>query len=339
MLPWQEQLISSIHKIPMYFLRKVIFTGLILISWELNAQVALPTFQAVQYSISGTVTLTNCTSTGKSGPSQSDCNSEYSGTSLEGLITVTSGIQKWTVPYSTTYTIEAYGAEGGGSYGGKGAKMSGEFSLDQGDVIIILVGQKGLTSSPMSSGGGGTFVVKQSGSTYSLTTHSVYVTPLIIAGGGGGSSSSSTTTQNGTTSTSGQTGYGGWSSPQSGGSSGNGGNGTSGLGGGSGGGGFSGNGTGYSHGKSFLNGGTGGIRSSGSTPDIDGCFGGGGGSRNNTNTYFGGGAGGGYSGGGGAAGTTSTVDNAGGGGSYNSGSNTSNASGNRSGHGQVIISW
>ena len=138
------------------------------ISWELNAQVALPTFQAVHYANSGTVTLTNCSSTGKSGPSQSDCNSEYSGTSLEGLVTVTSGIQKWIVPYSTTYTIEAYGAEGGGSYGGKGAKMSGDFSLGEGDVIIILVGQKGLTSSPMSSGGGGTFVVKQSGSTLSL---------------------------------------------------------------------------------------------------------------------------------------------------------------------------
>ena len=67
--------------------------------------------------------------------------------------------------------------------------------------------------------------------------------------------------------------------------------------------------------------------------------GGGAGARNNSNSFFGGGAGGGYSGGGGAAGTTSTVDNAGGGGSYNSGSNTSNASGNRSGHGQVIISW
>ena len=280
------------------------------ISWELNAQVALPTFQAVHYANSGTVTLTNCSSTGKSGPSQSDCNSEYSGTSLEGLVTVTSGIQKWIVPYSTTYTIEAYGAEGGGSYGGKGAKMSGDFSLGEGDVIIILVGQKGLTSSPMSSGGGGTFVVKQSGST-----------------------------QNGTTSTSGQTGYGGWQSPQSGGSSGNGGYGTSGTGGGGGGGGFSGNGTGYSPGKSFLNGGTGGIRSGGSTTAIDGGFGGGGGARNNSGSFFGGGAGGGYSGGGGAAGTTSTVDNAGGGGSYNSGSNTSNASGNRSGHGQVIISW
>jgi len=229
----------------------------------LNAQMALPTFQGIQKSttsvssVSGTLTFTNCDATGKSGPSQSDCNTEYSGTSLDGLVTVTSGIQKWIVPSTGTYTIEVYGAEGGGSSGGKGAKMVGDFSLDEDDIIHILVGQQGSTSSPMSSGGGGSYVVEQSGSSNTLTTHSVFVTPLIIAGGGGGSSNSSTATQNGTSSNTGQTGYGGWGSGKSGGSSGNGGTGTGGSGGGGGGGGFSGDGSGYSGGKSFLNGGTG----------------------------------------------------------------------------------
>ena len=164
-------------------------TTLLFLSF-INAQIALPTFQAVHKphstTSSGTLTFTNCDETGKDGPSQSECNSEYSGTSLDGLVTVTSGIQSWTVTATATHTIEAYGAEGGGTYGGKGAKMSAEFSLTQGDVILILVGQQGSTSNPMSSGGGGTFVVKQTGSTYTLTTHSVYVEPLIIAGGGGG---------------------------------------------------------------------------------------------------------------------------------------------------------
>ena len=215
--------------------------------------------------------------------------------------------------------------------------MSGDFSLDEGDIIYILVGQKGLTSNPMSSGGGGTFVVKQTGSGQTLATHSVFVEPLIISGGGGGSSNNSTTSQNGTTSTNGETGYGGWGCCKTGGSNGNGGQGTSGNGGGGGGGGFSGNGTGYSPGISFLNGGNGGIRSGGSSSHIDGGFGGGGGARNNGGSWFGGGAGGGYSGGGGGCGTSGTPDRGGGGGSYNGGTNQSNTAGYNSGHGYVII--
>jgi len=261
-------------------------------------------------------TFTNCGQEGRSGPSQAQCNAEYA----EGVVVTVRndlGIQEWTVPTDGTYSIEAWGAAGGGTNGGKGVKISADFSLVQGNVILILVGQQGTTSGPMSSGGGGTFVVKQSGSTDILTTHLVIVTPLIISGGGGGSSNSSTTSQNGTTLTSGQTGFGGWGCCKTGGSNGNGGQGTSGNGGGGGGGGFSGNGTGYSPGKSFLNGGTGGVKTRGNASgDIDGSFGGGGGSRNNNNSFYGGGAGGGYSGGGGGCGTSATPDRGGGGGSY-----------------------
>ena len=261
-------------------------------------------------------TFTNCGQEGRSGPSQAQCNAEYA----EGVVVTVHndlGIQEWTVPTDGTYSIEAWGAAGGGTNGGKGVKISADFSLVQGNVILILVGQQGTTSGPMSSGGGGTFVVKQSGSTDILTTHLVIVTPLIISGGGGGSSNSSTTSQNGTTLTSGQTGFGGWGCCKTGGSNGNGGQGTSGAGGGGGGGGFSGNGTGYSPGKSFLNGGTGGVKTRGNASgDIDGSFGGGGGSRNNNNSFYGGGAGGGYSGGGGGCGTSATPDRGGGGGSY-----------------------
>jgi hypothetical protein len=153
-------------------------------------------------------TFTNCGKEGRSGPSQEQCDIEYE----EGVVTVTvdNGIQEWTVPETGAYTIEAWGAAGGGNHGGKGVKISADFVLIENDVILILVGQQGITSSPMSSGGGGTFVVKQSGNEFELTTKSVFVEPLIIAGGGGGSSNSPITTQNGTTLTSGQTGYGGW---------------------------------------------------------------------------------------------------------------------------------
>ena len=50
-----------------------------------------------------------------------------------------SGIQIWTVPATGSYTIEAYGAQGGGDYGGKGARIIGTFNLSSGDVLKILV--------------------------------------------------------------------------------------------------------------------------------------------------------------------------------------------------------
>ena len=54
--------------------------------------------------------------------------------------------------------------------------MSGEFDLNKGDVLKILVGQQGAvnTKSQSSGGGGGSFVATSSN------------TPLIVAGGGGG---------------------------------------------------------------------------------------------------------------------------------------------------------
>ncbi len=101
-----------------YIILHVKIIHLFFIIGLLKAQIALPTFQAVQKphsasSSSDPYTFTNCGATGKSGPTQSDCNSEYSGTSLDGNVTVSNGIQTWTVPSSGTYTIEAWGADGG----------------------------------------------------------------------------------------------------------------------------------------------------------------------------------------------------------------------------------
>ena len=232
------------------------------------SQIALPTFQAVHKSnsvvtTSGTFTFSNCNATGNNGPIQSQVNSAYSGTSLDGDVTInTQGIQEWTVPYTTTYTIEVWGAEGGAgaSYSstipGKGAYMIADFSLNSGTVLKIIVGQK--PTGANSGGGGGSFVVKSDN------------TALIIAGGGGGAPGSCCSSpQNGgdgTITTSGTSGSGNTGNRDGdGGTGGNGGSGGNPLGSG-GGGGFSGNGgngvnnssTAGGGGKSFLNSGVGG---------------------------------------------------------------------------------
>jgi len=166
---------------------------------SINAQI-LPSQQATHYkkSVAGgpmalPVTFTNCSSVGKDGPSQSDCNTAYSGTSLEGDVTVNNGIQEWTVPATGSYVIEVWGAKGGGityncyhsgvdCHGANGARMKGTFSLNQGEIIRIAVGQMGEdyinSTNGGGGGGGGSFVAK--GSNHSSAS------PLIIAGGGGG---------------------------------------------------------------------------------------------------------------------------------------------------------
>ena len=62
--------------------------------------------------------------------------------------------------------------------GGLGAHMKGEFMLEQGQNIFVLVGQQGIEAGYGSGGGGGTFVTAGA---------SVNGEILIIAGGGGGS--------------------------------------------------------------------------------------------------------------------------------------------------------
>jgi hypothetical protein len=98
------------------------------------------------------------------------------------------GYQRWTVPKSGTYRIVARGAQGGDTSPnydpGKGAVIAGDFQLDRGDVLVILVGQKGENGNcgengDSSSSGGGTFVAKNPQSPE----------PLVVAAGAAGSSS------------------------------------------------------------------------------------------------------------------------------------------------------
>ncbi|MEZ5580703.1 MAG: hypothetical protein R3F40_15580 [Candidatus Competibacteraceae bacterium] len=91
----------------------------------------------------------------------------YAGTNLDGQVTSVGGIQNWVVPASGPYLIEAFGGQGYGPFGGRGAHIAGEFNLNAGDTLKILVGQRErrLTSTipqPITThqfgGGGGSFV-------------------------------------------------------------------------------------------------------------------------------------------------------------------------------------
>ena len=127
-----------------------------------------------------TYTFTNASATGSVGPTSAQITAAYLSTNLNGSVTVTSGIQNFTVPTTGNYRIEARGAQGYGATGGKGASMSGNFTFTAGTVLKIIVGQKGgdTQGTPADNaapgGGGGTFV-------YLNATDPL---PYIAAGGG-----------------------------------------------------------------------------------------------------------------------------------------------------------
>jgi hypothetical protein len=290
-----------------------------------SAETVTKTFSLVIASAGGgtlySFTLATFTPGSQTGPSGPSLATAQAGLTITGDQTwknntayfdVVNGIQIWTVAASGTYRITAAGARGGqstgyGPGGGYGASMRGDFVLNGGDKLKILVGQSGENNYYDGGGGGGSFVTQFNN------------TPLIIAAGGGGggpSGFSGSGGKNGATST-GASGTS-WGSAGSNGSGG-GSNGTPG-----GGGGLTGNGAGSWGGASFTNGGAGGGN------QARGGFGGGGGGGG-TN---GAGGGGGYSGGGASVWSYDAA----GGGSYNLGTNQSNTGGGGpGGNGFVII--
>lgn len=298
------------------------------------------------YEFTSAITFTPGGTTGRDGPSLAAARTGLTGAGTDSWKTntaffnVANGVQYWTVPRTATYSIEAFGAQGGtagGQQGGRGARIKGDFSLTEGEIIRIVVGQQGSTGAhtqdgqPVAAGGGGTYVMR--------TPYNTVGSILVIAGGGGGAAQNSYSSNvglGGSATNNGTNGQGG----EAGGSGGNGGASSTGCGGA----GFSGNGatgsgsTAGEMAQSFLNGSRGGgnARSWGGA-EIYGGFGGGGGGGG-----LAAGGGGGYSGGG--PGTWSSPQGGGGGGSYNnapSGAvNEAGGTGNAtlSGAGQVVIS-
>lgn len=271
---------------------------------------------------SQTYTFTTATATGNTGPTQVMIDAEYLATNLAGAVTVTGGIQYWNVPVTGVYTIETFGGQGYGPFGGRGAHMTGEFMLTAGTTLKILVGQQGghyldypaTTYNHQFGGGGGSFVTD------------VTNNPLIVAGGGGGNHGVAySATCDAQITTTGAAGTNG-SIVGAGGTNGNGGLQASSA---DGGGGLLGNGDGLAGGQAFVNGGLGGI------DEGTGGFGCGGGTSS-WNNYRGGG-GGGYSGGGGANNAGNCCPTGGGGGSYNNGTNPVNIAGVQIGDGMIVI--
>lgn len=259
-------------------------------------------------------TFTNAGATGRTGPSLSQCISAYSSQSWvknsSYFNMVANGIQQWVVPKTGTYRFRVLGARGGGNQdnpnaGGFGGLLSVSTTLNKGDTLQILVGQRGgdyYGYNQFGGGGGGTFITLNGWSQQNL---------LIAVGGGGGygggtnaASAPNPATRHATHNNTGQTGkftggtngYGGNFGSSSDGSAGAG---WIGAGGGP---------AGYIADSVLHSAGVGAASAYGDTSNSGGFGGGGSG-------WGGGGGGGGYSGGGGG-GWGSGISNAGGGGSF-----------------------
>eukprot|EP00798_Chlamydomonas_sp_ICE-L_P026624 gene26624-4244_t len=124
------------------------------------------------------MTFTSCGATLRLGPTAANMLSTYGSSVTLGSFR---GYQNYTIPLTQSYTITCYGASGGsGTYlGGNGGVVSATFNLSVGQIIIVIVGQKGgLPSAGISQeggGGGGTWVVDSATSNL-----------LICAAGGNG---------------------------------------------------------------------------------------------------------------------------------------------------------
>ena len=121
----------------------------------------------------------------------------YTTGQVVGTYNYTGGVQSFTAACSGTYKLEVWGAQGGGSNGGKGGYSAGTKQMAQSSYIYIVVG--GTTSSGTGGyNGGGSIsgnVYGGGGATHMATTNHGVLSNynsyrgdvLIVAGGGGGS--------------------------------------------------------------------------------------------------------------------------------------------------------
>ena len=127
-----------------------------------------------------TFTFTNIGATGSSGPtSLANYSGTYPGVNTSYALTLSGGIQYWTVPKTGNYNIIAAGAASSFGSTGRGIIVSTIVNLIIGQQVLILIGQQGALSGSNQGGGGGTFVA-------TTFTNLLSATPILVAGGGGG---------------------------------------------------------------------------------------------------------------------------------------------------------
>ena len=140
-----------------------------------------------------------------------DCSS---GSTCTVSFTYTGDYYQWSAPRSDTYTLEVWGASGGGGVnyygtGGKGGYANGKIYLTSGTTLYIYPGQKGFLSASTRAfngggkgdinavggpygtgytGGGATHIATSSGLLSALSSSVSNV--LIVGGGGGGAAGS-----------------------------------------------------------------------------------------------------------------------------------------------------
>ena len=154
-----------------------------------------------------TFTFTNGGITGQNGPTLANLLSSYD-TSTNSWLTdtqyfnmTTQGIQEWTVPGTGKYRITANGASGGthvrnrslnsGNFDSFGATATAELDLNEGDIVKIIVGQRGEDSGTYfpnlanNSGEGDNAAPGGGGGTY-VWIDDAPGDPLVVAGGGAG---------------------------------------------------------------------------------------------------------------------------------------------------------
>jgi hypothetical protein len=130
-------------------------------------------------------TFTSCGQTGKFGPSLSQCQSSYSGNEILGSelgFSISNGIQSWTVPETGTYVFEIAAPSLHKDYSnGRGSVITSTVNLNAGEVVNVVVGQRGIGPWPVIEGGGS---LGGAGGSF-VYTGSIGGSGLIGAAGGG----------------------------------------------------------------------------------------------------------------------------------------------------------
>ena len=129
----------------------------------------------------------------------SNCNDGISSVGGSKNFNYTGDVQTFNACAGRTYKLEVWGAQGGyyssASYGGKGAKAQGDFTLSSATTLYIYVGGDGSNHSGYNGGGtgnstyktyggGATHIATATGLLSSLSSSTNKI--LIVAGGGGG---------------------------------------------------------------------------------------------------------------------------------------------------------